>query len=178
MPSLFTFCKCRNQGSEEVKKHAPGHTAQRWNQDCNLGSETPRGSRAESICLPFPASGGCPNPLAHGLFHLQSQERPLLVFSLWHWLSCLCLPHLKDPVMTLAHLDNPGQSPCFKVGWLATLIPPATLISLPHKGTSQVIGIRTGTSLGGRYSAYYRGCPKWMSILTFYPQEFSNFRVL
>ena len=31
---------------------------------------------------------------------------------------------------------------------------------------------------GSHYSAYYRGCPKWMSILTFYTWEFSNFSIL
>ena len=34
------------------------------------------------------------------------------------------------------------------------------------------------TSLGSHYSAYDRGCPKWMSILTLYIWEFSNFSIL
>lgn len=64
--------------------------------------------------------------MAHGPFHLQSQQCQLSCFhtaSLWHWLSPALLFHFsyRIRIITMAHPDNPGKFPHLKFSWL---IPP------------------------------------------------------
>ena len=117
-----------------------------------------RGSRGESISLPFSASRGFLHSLAHGpTLHLQSQQQSNLSLTLIFILSLL---HWKDLCDYLGPIwiieDN-----------LPILRPADSNLNSPS-----VPGIRTWTSLRGHYSANHRGSamPPFFTLVP--PQEY------
>lgn len=72
---IIYFLQSRKQGTVKLRSTTQAKQLidrariQIWAVRC------PRLKERIRLYLPFPAPGACQNPVAHGLFHLQSQER-------------------------------------------------------------------------------------------------------
>lgn len=76
--------------------------------------------------------------------------------SLWRSLFSILHPSLKHFMITLGHVDHSGQSSCFKVSWLVTIIPSAILFLPYHETlyTHRLWGLVWNLFGGGHYSVY------------------------
>lgn len=76
----------------------------------------------ETVCVPW----------LMACFFIFKASRIASPIFLWLWFFCSLLSHLRIYVIYWAHSNNLGCSPCFKVSWSTTLIPPVTIILLCH----------------------------------------------
>lgn len=113
------------------------------------------GPRGESVCWPFPASGGLPLSLAHGSFPPNFKANNIRAstscITFWFSLFFFHLPLLRILGLHWAHLANLGQFCYHKIiWWFATLISLYHVILHIHR-----IWIRTWTAFRDHNSVYH-----------------------